>query len=809
MISKHTALAWLVILIVLCSLSTYQIKQHWRIQTDILALLPQDADEPLVQIIRRTLAGELGRTAFFLVSHAQSQIARHATRQLGQLMDASPVFAAVQWDYSTQQKAFFEFYFPFRYQFISPAIRRYLQRNDGYQFLIDHLTKELYQPFSSWTTRLLEEDPLLFFPELMKDFSKNLIQLNHTERSHDMNHDKNTSPNEDSPVGDTERGLNIKDGMIGTRYNNRHYYFITAQLASSPFEENTQDQLEESWRKWSYQLMQITPGLELTHTSVARFASSMRNEMQTDMFLISIGSTVGIIFLIILIFRSVQHLFIAFIPLIVGLWSAFGLSLLVFEDLHAFTLVFGSSLIGVCIDYSMHYFAHHRVAQQWESITTMRAIFPAVGLGALTTIVSYIGVGFTPLVGLQQIAFFASCGIAISFFSVVFWFPFFLRGTHPLASHTPVVYQWLKYFLIFLRRHKKLILMLLTIVMLLSVKGFFDLEVSDSPLVLKSFPTDLSNQDRIIRDIMGISEAQQYLFIVGKTPEEVLQRLERFQDYIYLENEYFGAELGSMVTSFLPSEQRQRENMRSMKRLLTHEKAISSTLESIGLPERDIQKFFQDVAADPETFLTWESWLNHDVSVGLRSFWVGNIPDGTSILVRLHKVTDVKRIKEVIASFEGIRYVDNMHDFALILETYRKNIMVLVIGAYVVILALLIWRYRLRGFIVMLPPVLSACITVGFLGLLGQTFHLLHCLSLLLVLGMGVDYAIFLAESDPASEPTTFLALTLATVTTILSFGLLSFSSQAALRAIGFPTFVGIFWVWLLSPLAMCGRVRG
>ena len=58
---------------------------------------------------------------------------------------------------------------------------------------------------------------------------------------------------------------------------------------------------------------------------------------------------------------------------------------------------------------------------------------------------------------------------------------------------------------------------------------------------------------------------------------------------------------------------------------------------------------------------------------------------------------------------------------------------------------------------------------------------------------MGVDYAIFLAESDPASEPTTFLALTLAAVTTILSFGLLSFSSQAALKAIGFDHIRGHF----------------
>src|SRR5919108_5927514 len=102
MISKHNAIAWLVILIVLCSLSAYQITQHWRMQTDILALLPQDADEPLVQILRRMLAGELGRTALFLVSHAESEGARHATRQLGQLMDARSLFAAVQWDYGKQ-----------------------------------------------------------------------------------------------------------------------------------------------------------------------------------------------------------------------------------------------------------------------------------------------------------------------------------------------------------------------------------------------------------------------------------------------------------------------------------------------------------------------------------------------------------------------------------------------------------------------------------------------------------------------------------------------------------------------------------
>jgi predicted exporter len=808
MISKHSAIAWLALVIVLCGLSAYQMTAHWRIQTDILALLPQDQDEPLVQMIRRMVTGELGRTALFLVSHPQSQIARDATHQLGQLMEASRVFTAVQWDYRQQQKAFLEFYFPFRYQFISPTIRAYLSHEQGYLDLIDHLTKELYRPFSSLTTRLLADDPLLLFPQLISDFGRNFKQLGPTERNHGITLGINDSTHEDSLVGGREHALTLEEGMLGTRYNGRHYYVITSQLAANPFEADTQVQLEERWRRWSNQLLQNTPGLELSYTAVARFASAIRHEMQADMFLISVGSTVGIILLIMLVFHSMKHLIVAFIPLTIGLWSALGLSLLVFKDLHVFTLVFGSSLIGVCIDYSLHYFSYHRVDQTWNSIRTMRNIFPAVGLGALTTILSYIAIGFTPLIGLRQIALFSSLGIMISFFSVVFWYPFLLKSTHPLASYTPAVYQWLAYFLRIWSRHDKIIFTLLIIAILLSLKGLAALQISDSPLVLKSFSPQVSEEDRMIREIMDIPEAQQYLFVTGKTPEDVLQRLENFQDYLYAENPQFGADIGPLITAFLPSEKRQRDNINLMKTLLTHKPEMSSRLEAIGLPESSIQKFFRDVADGPQAFLTPDVWLNNDVSVGLRRLWVGDTHDGTAIVVKLQHVTDVNRMKAVIGSFDGIRYVDNISDFSLMLETYRKGIMVLVSGAYVVILAILIWRYQLQGFIVMLPPLLSACMTVGMLGLLGHTFHVLHCLSLLLVLGMGVDYAIFLAESDPTSDPTTFLALTLATATTILSFGLLSFSSQAALKAIGFTTFVGIFWVWILSPLAIYGRSR-
>jgi predicted exporter len=754
------------------------------------------------------VSGELGRTVLFLVGHTQPEIARHAIRQLGELLQASWLFNDVQWDYSQQSKAFFDFYFPFRYRFISPTIRPYLDQDDGYQYLVARVKHALYQPLSPFLTKFLDDDPLLFFTELLKEFGSSMVQFKNPERVNDRYIDDNAPLDAQTVRKETERKITLEDGVLGTVYMGRHYYFAMAQLASNPFEQKTQVQLENSWQEWSQQLRQSSPGLDLTYTAAARFAASMRSHMQRDIWVISIGSTAGVVLLVLVVFRTVKHLLIALIPLIFGLWIALGFSLSIFNELHAFTLVFGTSLIGVCIDYSMHYFVYHRLTPKWKPISAMHDILPSLSLGALTTMLSYFFLGLTPLIGLQQIAVFASCGIFISLLTVIFWFPFLLTNTHPLSSHISIFYDWSGRFLSLYDRFKVYLGIFLIVAFGLSIKGIFDLRISDNPLVFKTFPTDLMTQDRFVRDMMGVFEAQQYLVINGRDAEEALQRLEKFHDYTYLSDFPSKAALGPMISAFLPSKKRQEENIRFVKNLVVYEREISRELALLGLPEPSIERFFRELKREPGTLLSPEVWLSHSVSTGLRNFWLDNAAGETSIVVRLQNVTDVQGIKDSISAFEGIHYVDQIDGLARILESYRKNITLLVIGAHVIIFALLFWRYHLKGFFVILPPSLGACITVGLLGLLGQTFHLLHCLALLLVLGMGVDYAIFLAESDAANRPKPFFAATLATVTTVLSFGLLSLSSQEALKAIGVTTFVGISCVWLLSPIAMYGHSR-
>jgi len=82
---------------------------------------------------------------------------------------------------------------------------------------------------------------------------------------------------------------------------------------------------------------------------------------------------------------------------------------------------------------------------------------------------------------------------------------------------------------------------------------------------------------------------------------------------------------------------------------------------------------------------------------------------------------------------------------------------------------------------------------------------LLHVLSLLLVLSMGVDYGVFLVESaaPDRSSDATMMSLLASCMTTVLSFGLLALSATPALRAIGLVTGIGMTLSLLLAPLTL------
>jgi len=78
-------------------------------------------------------------------------------------------------------------------------------------------------------------------------------------------------------------------------------------------------------------------------------------------------------------------------------------------------------------------------------------------------------------------------------------------------------------------------------------------------------------------------------------------------------------------------------------------------------------------------------------------------------------------------------------------------------------------------------------------------------MALVLVLAIGVDYAVFCAETKEEYKAVTMLAVALAACTALMSFGLLALSEVTAVHAFGATMLVGILLAFLLAPLGRLG----
>ena len=86
------------------------------------------------------------------------------------------------------------------------------------------------------------------------------------------------------------------------------------------------------------------------------------------------------------------------------------------------------------------------------------------------------------------------------------------------------------------------------------------------------------------------------------------------------------------------------------------------------------------------------------------------------------------------------------------------------------------------------------------LGFLNEPFQLFNLLALVLLLGMGVDYGIFLLEHQGRNQTFVWLGVLVGALSTAMSFGLLALSKTPALHTFGLTLLFGLGLVCVLTP---------
>jgi predicted exporter len=179
-----------------------------------------------------------------------------------------------------------------------------------------------------------------------------------------------------------------------------------------------------------------------------------------------------------------------------------------------------------------------------------------------------------------------------------------------------------------------------------------------------------------------------------------------------------------------------------------------------------------------------------------------------AVLTLLRGVRDPAVLVAALQGVPGVRYFDNEIFARSLYARHRTRSIELVGIGTAAVLVLLLLRYRTvgRALAAGAPGILGAIAALGVIAASGTPLNILHLLGLVLVLSLGADYGIFLVESDrdDPEDAASLLSVSLAALTTLFSFGLLSLSSFPALRSLGVATGIGV----AVSPaLSLCFRI--
>ncbi len=780
--SLRRARGWGLVVAVVVVLLGVRLARGVSLETGLLSLMPAADRDPVLEQLALASSSQAGRTMLLVVKHGDESEAVAGARSLAAALASSRAFTHVVPGLDDNLgRAMYSLYFPHRYHLLGEGTRTLLASREGAEALVARTADHLYGPESSAASRFLEEDPLLLFLAWAQGLD---------------------------PAGGR---LRIRDGVPVATVEREAAALVTAVMAGDPFDEATQVDVLAVVQAARASLASDHPGVSVAFTGLVRFAAAAREDIAREISIIGLGSLAGILALVLLVFRSPRTLLVGVLPGLVGLLCALAVSLWIFPAMHALMLVVGASLIGVCIDYAFHFMAAHRVPSgSWDGEFGLRAVRPGITLGALTSMMAYAALAFTPFPGLRQMALFSSVGLAGAWATVVCWFPLLLdapsRRTsaprlHRLAGRildgwaSPSARRWLRPVGIALA--------------LAALVGLTRTRFDDDVRRLQRAPASLLVEDAQLRELAGGVDHSRFVLVEAASVEVMLQRQEEVASRLkgLVDQGRLGAYRS--LAAVLPSKQRQRSEHASIVSALRDPVSNwAAHLAELGFPEAAIGELERDVEASGDTLLTPEAWLASPASVLHRSLWLGATDRGAASLVQLESVSSLAEVRSVLADLDGVAAIDRVADVSDLFSRYRWWALVFVSGAYLAILLLLAVRYGLRGAaVVMVPPVLTAALTLGGIGAVAGPLNVMHCLALLLVLGLGVDYAIFVAE-DGADRTTTYFALILSALTTMLSFGLLALSPTPAVRAIGLVTLAGTSLALLLAPLAI-GAARG
>jgi len=777
---RATLLIWLVLMAV----AAWQAART-PIRTDLSVFLPRSPALEQQILIEQLRAGALARLVLVGIEGGTAEDRAQASRTLAETLRADAQFVQVANGDGQSLQTDRAFVFKQRY-LLSPTVDAARFSVDGLRAAIGETIQAVAAPAGMLAASLLPRDP-----------TGETLQLIDTLAGP-------VSPRRESGVWasrDGERALL----MVALR----------APLIDSDAQQRALATLDERFVALN------RPQLHMLKTGPAVFAAESRTRIITEVAALSSLSTVLVVALLWFAYRSLPTLLLGLVPVTCGVLAGIAAVGAGFGYVHGVTLAFGVTMIGESVDYAVYLFVQAEGGHDpARSAAWTQRLWPTLRLGMATSIVGFGVLLLSGFPGLAQLGLFAIVGLIAAALATRHVLPLLVPRGFKLRDLSSIGAR-LEAGMRGLARWRRLIwvpCLAAAAIIVWKADRLWQRELTAlSPLSL-----DARQLDATLRADLGAPDVRYIVAVPAMTREEALRGAEASAARLATLVEQGALSHVDTPTHFLPSEATQRERQAALPPTAELQSRLHAALKGLPLRAEKLQGFVEDVEhARQAPLLAPESLAGTSLALALQSLLVEREAPAAGepawlALLPLHAppshTIDVAALRTTLAGVDAGGRPPLLLDMKAATDTmyadYLHEAAWLSGGAAIAIMLLLAASLRSVSRLarVVLPLAAAVLCVVGGLIAAGVQLTLLHLVGLLLVLAVGSNYSLLFdrrSRPDPhstASEATRMVvSVAVAAATTVLTFGVLAFSSVPVLGMIGSTVAPGVILAFLFS----------
>ena len=730
-----------------------------HVETELSRLLPEGATPTERLLLAELRTGATGRLILMALEGGDADLLAGASKQLAAWMRESGAFQYVGNGEQAWTKEERERLFQNRYV-LSPSVQESTFSRDHLRDSLELRLNDLTSPLSPMVKELIPSDPT---GEFMK-----ILQAWMTW----------TAPTRHQGVwfsSDLRRAL------------------LLAETQAAGFDTESQEQLQGQIREAFRRVAGAPTGAAPVHlvmTGPSVIAVEMQQTIQDDVWRLSLCATLLVTTFLFVSYGSVSILALSLLPLTSAIVAGIAAVDLAFGFIHGMTLAFGITLLGVVDDYPIHLFSH--LTRESRAPAVMKEIWPTMRLGVVATALGFSALLLSRFPGLSQLGLFAMVGL----FTAACVTRWVLPHIVPTGFHTKREGLHVAYWIDALTAAR----LVVPLVVVLAIGSFI---WSDTPLWeqdianLSPISTEQKERDQALRNLLGGPDVGDLIVVEGSSEEEALQRSETLVlalAPLVKKGELAGYDLAAR---YLPSRKTQQARQAALPDRETLERNLTSAMKGLPFKPGLFQPFL-DATGKAKTQEPVDMQTFRGTALGLKLNSLLFMREGRWIaVVPLRGVTDRQKFRELLTPWreQEVSYLDLKEESNRMVSTYRnETLRLLGWGVLSIGLVLLVGLGAAVTVLRVMLPIGSAIVVVAaLLHALGERFSLFHLASFLLVIGLGLDYALFFnrRHGTLAERGRTVYGLVVCSTTTILVFGVLALSQIPVLRAIGMTTALG------------------